>query len=179
MKIKLSTKAQKELTYQSYGPQPEIDGVFCHPLRKHRQLEGYFMEHLRLTGGAVEGLPVKFELRQLSLAAAEPGRVNAFHLHPKRVQDELWCCVRGRMRVWLADVRAGSPTEGNRRCFLLSEEEPVLLHIPSGVAHGYQAGPDGALLLYAMNSQFQPDDPNEGRLPWDWFGADLWEEDRG
>ena len=54
-----------------------------------------------------------------------------------------------------------------------------MLHIPTGVAHGYKAGPDGALLAYAMNSQFNIDDPNEGRLPWDHFGAELWEEDRG
>jgi dTDP-4-dehydrorhamnose 3,5-epimerase len=30
-----------------------------------------------------------------------------------------------------------------------------------------------------MNGQFDPADPNEGRLPWDHFGAELWEPDRG
>jgi dTDP-4-dehydrorhamnose 3,5-epimerase len=54
-----------------------------------------------------------------------------------------------------------------------------MLHIPSGVAHGYQAGTEGALLVYAMNSQFSLQDSNEGRLPWDYFGSELWEEDRG
>jgi dTDP-4-dehydrorhamnose 3,5-epimerase len=54
-----------------------------------------------------------------------------------------------------------------------------MLLIPSGVAHGYMTGPQGALLVYAMNSQFNLCEPNEGRLPWDYFGRDLWDEDRG
>jgi dTDP-4-dehydrorhamnose 3,5-epimerase len=167
------------LSIQRYDPQPEIGGVLHQPLRKHRALEGAFMEHLRLEGGQVEGLPVGFEVRQISLSWAVPGRINAFHLHPKRVQDELWCVIAGELKVWLVDVRKDSPTRGNKRAYLLSGEAPALLYIPSGVAHGYRAGARGATLLYAMNSQFDPRDPNEGRLPWDYFGAELWEEDRG
>ena len=87
--------------------------------------------------------------------------------------------IAGELLVWLVDVRADSPTQGSRRYFLLSGEAPELLFIPSGVAHGYRAGHRGALLLYAMNDQFNPADPNEGRLPWDFFGADLWADDKG
>jgi dTDP-4-dehydrorhamnose 3,5-epimerase len=95
------------------------------------------------------------------------------------VQDELWCVVAGTMMVHLVDLREGSPTLNARARWVLSGEEPALLHIPAGVAHGYKAGPDGAMLLYAANSQFDPDDPNEGRLPPDYFGKELWEADRG
>ncbi len=40
---------------------PQIAGVFHHPLRKHRGVEGWFMEHLRVTDGVAEALPVPFE----------------------------------------------------------------------------------------------------------------------
>ena len=184
MKIPLSGEDAKALKFQSYQSQPEIHGVWYRPLRKHRALEGSFMEYLRLTAGRVEGLdaggePVDFEARQVSVSQAAPGRINAFHLHPKVVQDEMWTVIAGEMLVWLVDVRADSPTHGAKRSFLLSGEQPGLLYIPCGVAHGYKAGPGGALLLYVMNSQFDPDDPNEGRLRWDHFDAKLWEEDRG
>jgi dTDP-4-dehydrorhamnose 3,5-epimerase len=179
MKIKLDPKHAKALTFQDYPPQGGIEGVFQVPLTKHRDLAGWFMEYFRLAGGKVESLPVEFQVRQVSISRAAPGRTNAFHLHPKVVQDELWTVVAGTMLVWLVDVRAGSPTRGVKRRCVLSAEQPTLLHVPAGVAHGYQAGPAGALLLYAMNSQFDPDDPNEGRLPWDHFGAELWEADRG
>ena len=179
MKIELAAEHARALTFQSYAAQPQIEGVLHKPLKKHRALEGFFMEHLRLTGGKVEGLGADFEVRQVSLSGAVAGRINAFHLHPKEIQDEIWSVVDGVMAVWLVDVRAGSPTLGARRKVILSGEQPAMLYIPSGVAHGYQAGPAGALLLYAMNNQFNPDDPNEGRLPWDYFGPELWEEDHG
>ena len=177
--VKIIPEVLEHLTFQSYQPQPTIAGVTHIPLDKHRALEGWFMEYLRLTKGAVEGLPITFEPRQFSLAEAVPGRINAFHLHPKGRQDELWCVIRGTLLVWLVDVRRDSPTTGAKRRVVLDGGLPTLLYIPSGIAHGYKAGPDGALLLYAMNAQFEAADPNEGRLPWDHFGPDLWEEDRG
>ncbi|MBD3173726.1 MAG: dTDP-4-dehydrorhamnose 3,5-epimerase [Armatimonadia bacterium] len=179
MDIDLTREVQAALTFQEYGGGATIDGATHTPLRKHRSLEGSFMELLRLSeAGDAEGHE-GFAVRQVSISHAAPGRINAFHIHPKRVQDELWCVIQGELRVWLIDCRAGSPTEGARLQALLSGEAPGLLHIPSGVAHGYQAGTEGALLIYAMNDQFRIDDPNEGRLPWDHFGTELWDVDRG
>jgi dTDP-4-dehydrorhamnose 3,5-epimerase len=177
--ICLSSDVTPQVTFQRYDPQPEIDGAFYQPLKKHRAPEGWFMEHLRLSAGKVEGLPVAFEARQVSISRAIPGRLNAFHIHPKTIQDELWCVIEGTLLVWLVDCRAGSPTERVKRQYVLTGEEPGALYIPSGVAHGYKAGPDGALLVYAMDQQFDIRDPNEGRLPWDAFGPELWAEDRG
>lgn len=179
MSIKLTASADSALRYQRYDQQPTIEGVLYASLTKHRALEGWFMELYRLTDGTLTQPDLPLNLRQLSLSRAEPHRRNAFHVHPKRPQDELWCVLDGSMLVWLVDVRAESSTSTVKRRYLLSGEAPALLYIPSGVAHGYQAGPAGALLLYGMSGQFDPDDPNEGRLPWDHFGAELWAEDRG
>ncbi len=175
----LSDTAQQALTFQDYPAAAAIEGVWTNTLKKRRSDNGFFMEVARFTGGGFENLPVPFELRQLSVSRAEPGRVNAFHIHPNEPQNELWTVLEGQLKVWLIDLRAGSATEGSRRAVILSGEEPVQLHIPAGVAHGYQAGPAGALLLYGMDQQFNLDKPNEGRLPWDFFGTELWAEDRG
>ena len=177
--IDLEQSCDEALTFQDYSSKPGIDGVVNLPLRKFRQLEGSLMEYIRVTDGRIEGAPGDFEVRQISMANTAPGRVNAFHLHPKRIQDEFWCVTAGEMLIWLVDVRQDSPTVGARASFVLSGEAPSMLLIPTGVAHGYRAGRNGATLVYAMNSQFDAEDPNEGRLPWDFFGADLWAEDRG
>lgn len=176
---RLAPEIERMVTFQSYAPQPTIADVIYQPLKKHRALEGWFMEYLRLDQGLTQGAQTPFEVRQVSFSRAVPGRINAFHIHPKEIQDELWCVVDGTLAVWLVDCRADSPTLGVRRRYVLSGEEPALLYIPSGVAHGYKAGPEGGLLVYAMNNQFNLKDPNEGRLPWDHFGAELWEDDRG
>lgn len=170
---------ESHLTFQSYGPTPSIEGVWTHPLHKHRSSNGAFMEVLRLGSQGVQGLPECMMVRQLSVSWAAPGRVNAFHIHARERQDEIWTVVQGSLLVWLVDMRDASPTARTRRSVLLSAEQPSLLFIPSGVAHGYKAGAEGAIVLYGMDAQFDPSNPNEGRIPWDLFGAEIWEDDRG
>lgn len=175
----LSDNITKALTFQDYSPAPAIEGVYLHPLKKRRSDNGSFMEYLRLSGGEAEALPASFKVRQISVSIAEPGRVNAFHLHPNEPQNELWTVIHGQLKVWLVDCRAASGTENVKRQVVLNGEEPMQLYIPAGVAHGYQAGTQGATLLYTMDQQFNLDTPNEGRLPWNFFGSELWEDDRG
>lgn len=175
----LRSEVTAALTFQTYPAAPEIGGVWTFPLRKLRAENGAFMEVLRLGSDGVEGLPSSFTPRQFSVSWAAPGRLNAFHLHPRAEQNELWCVLSGQLLVWLVDVRAGSQSSGVRRPLVLSGEAPTLLMIPSGVAHGFRAGPQGATLLYAVDAQFDSVHPNEGRLPWDFFGPELWAEDRG
>lgn len=176
--IKLADEYARALSFERYPAQPTIEGVWFHALKKNRSENGAFMEYLRLDERGVQGLPGELTPRQISVSWAAPARVNAFHIHVKAEQNEIWCVLTGQLTVWLIDCRAGSPTVGVRRKLVLSGEQPMVVHIPSGVAHGYQAGEHGATLLYTMDAQFNIEDPNEGRLPWDFFG-DLWAEDRG
>ena len=55
---------------------------------------------------------------------------------------------------------------------------PALLRIPPGVAHGCRnLGAEPARLLYFTDLQFSadPDRSDEGRLPWDFVGRDVWD----
>ena len=175
----LAPEYAQALTFESYPAAPQIEGVWVHALRKNRSENGAFMEYLRLDAQGVQGLPGTLLPRQISVSWAAPGRVNAFHIHVKQEQNEVWCVLQGQLTIWLVDCRAASGTTGVKRKLVLSGEQPMLVHIPSGVAHGYQAGDQGATLLYTMDAQFDVNDPNEGRLPWNHFGSDLWAEDRG
>ena len=179
MKIELAPEYAQVLTFESYPPAPVIEGVWIHSLRKNRSENGAFMEVLRLDDSGVQHLPGQLTPRQISVSWAAPGRINAFHIHVREEQNEIWCVLAGQLTVWLVDCRALSPTLNARRKLVLSGEQPALVHIPSGVAHGYQAGPEGATLLYTMDAQFSLENPNEGRLSWDMFGEGLWSENRG
>lgn len=178
-KIELAPEYTERLEFEAYPPAPQIDGVWFHALKKNRSENGAFMEYLRLGEEGVQGLPGSLTPRQISVSWAAPKRINAFHIHVKEVQNEIWCVIGGQLMIWLVDCRAGSPTLGVKRKLVFSGEQPMMVYIPSGVAHGYQAGEQGATLVYAMDAQFDIVDPNEGRLHWDSFGADLWAEDRG
>jgi dTDP-4-dehydrorhamnose 3,5-epimerase len=177
--IELLPDIQNVLTFQDYPPAPEIEGVWVHPLRKNRAENGWFMEYVRVNEGHVQNVPTPLEIRQISISHAEPGRINAFHIHTKLEQNEIWTVIQGQLMVWLVDCRKGSRTAGVKRKLVLSGEQPVQVYIPAGVAHGYKAGPEGATLMYAMDQQFNLENPDEGRLSWDRFGSESWLEDRG
>jgi dTDP-4-dehydrorhamnose 3,5-epimerase len=179
--VALEDDVRRSLSFQSYARGESIDGVWLRQLRKHHGENGWFVELYRMGDAGIEGLPQeeRFPLRQTSVSYAEPGRINAFHIHPVVAQDELWTVVQGQLLVWLVDCRAESATAGLRQRIVLTGEAPAVLHIPAGVAHGYRSGASGALLIYGMNQQFDANRPNEGRLAWDFFGAELWAEDRG
>jgi dTDP-4-dehydrorhamnose 3,5-epimerase len=177
--IKLAPEFQSILKFEAYPAAPQIDGVWLHPLRKNRSENGWFMEYARIKDAKIENTPTALEPRQISVSSAEAGRINAFHIHTKLEQNEIWTVIHGQLMVWLVDCRAGSATAGVKRKVILSGEQPLQLYIPSGVAHGYKAGSTGAILLYTMDQQFELTDPNEGRLPWNQFGNDLWMEDLG
>lgn len=177
--IRLENQIAQDLTFESYPTAPQIEGVWVHALRKIRSENGAFMEYLRLDDAGVQQLPGQLQPRQISVSWAAPRRVNAFHIHVKEEQNELWTVISGQLVIWLVDCRANSATFGVKRKLVLSGEQPMVVHIPSGVAHGYQASEQGATLIYTMDAQFNLANPNEGRLPWNYFGADLWDEDRG
>ncbi len=178
-RIKLDASPTQALTFETYPAAPQIDGVWVHALKKNRSENGAFMEYLRLDEAGVQHLPGNLTPRQISVSWAAAGRINAFHIHVKQEQNEIWCVLGGQLTIWLVDCRADSPTLNIKRKLVFSGEQPMLVHIPSGVAHGYQAGNAGATLIYTMDAQFNMDDPNEGRLPWDFFGPELWAEDMG
>ena len=130
----------------------------------------------RLQGGVHAQLP-GFEVVQINYSVLEPQAIKAFHLHDR--QTDVWYVPPSdKMLLILGDVRAGSPTEGAIMRFVIGDGRSRLIRIPPGVAHGVRnlrpAAP--GQIIYFVDVQFSPaDDCDDGRLPWDHFGAELWE----
>jgi dTDP-4-dehydrorhamnose 3,5-epimerase len=134
----------------------------------------------RLSEGRLAALP-DFTVRQINYSVMEPGAIKAFHLHCR--QTDVWYVPPSdRMLIVLVDVRAGSSTEGGRMRFMLGNGTSRLLRIPPGVAHGVRnLGSEPGRIIYFVDVQFSPDPDlcDEGRLPWDHVGADIWSVTRG
>ncbi len=178
--IELSDAAKRAFALQSYGPAPEIAGVQVVELKRFTDDGGSFMELVRLQHGVVAALP-GFECRQVNYSEMDPGVIKAFHLH--RRQTDVWFVPPDdKMLVVLLDVRADTKTRGAQRRVVLGDGQSRLLRIPPGVAHGVKnlAAIRGRI-LYFVDVQFSPDpdQTEEGRLPWDFAGADIWDVTRG
>ena len=120
---------------------------------------GHLMEVLRDD----DGLLKKFG--QTTFTVAHPGTIKAFHWHKK--QDDLWFFARGKALVVLYDLREDSPTKGETQTIMADANEPQLILIPSGVAHGYKAlGGEPVYLFYHTTESYNAENPDEERIPY-------------
>lgn len=177
--MELSPEAARVVRVQRYEPAPRIEGVHLVELRRHHDDAGAFTELVRLAEGRAEGWP-EFTVRQVNYSELEPGAIKAFHLHTR--QTDVWFVPPSdRMLVVLVDVRRRSPTEGLRMRLVLGAGTSRLLRIPPGVAHGVRnLGASPGRIIYFVDVPFSPDPPgcDEGRLPWDFAGAEVWDVGR-
>jgi dTDP-4-dehydrorhamnose 3,5-epimerase len=175
-----SRDAKRAFSLQAYEPAPVIEGVTLTALARHADDGGSLTELARLADGRAEGLD-GFTVRQVNYSELAPGTIKAFHLHVR--QTDVWYVPPGdRMLVVLLDVRQGSPTEGARRRLVLGDGASRLLRIPPGVAHGVRnIGTAPGRIIYFTDLHFsaEPSSCDEGRLPWDFAGAEVWEVARG
>lgn len=177
--VEFTPQAAAGYGVQDYAPKTPIDGVEIVELRRFNDDGGAMTELGRLTEGQHAQL-AGFTVRQVNFSVLEPLAVKAFHLH-KRQTDVWFVPPSDKMLLVLADCRAGSPTAGQLMRFVLGDGNSRLVRIPPGVAHGVRNLRPAAsgTIVYFVDVQFSAgDDCDEGRLPWDHFGADLWEVER-
>ena len=86
------------------------------------------------------------------------GTVRGMHYQvaPHTESKTLWCTAGSVFDV-LVDLRPDEPTYGSWLGLTLSADEPSALHVPAGVAHGYQTLVDGTDLTYVISAAHHPD----------------------
>ncbi len=162
--------------FQDYGKKPPIEGVAVHVLKRFVEDGGSMTELSRFADGHPDAVPA-FSLAQINYSTLAPSSIKAFHVHQR--QTDIWYVPPDdRVLLVLADVRKGSPTEKVVTKMVLGDGQSMLVVIPPGVAHGCRnLGSAPARILYMTDVRFSADPgaTDEGRLPWDLLGAEVWE----
>ena len=144
----------------------KIHDVVIKKLVTHPDDRGYFREILR------DDDDLLGHFGQTAITKSYPGIIKAFHWHQD--QDDVWYVAAGMARVVLYDRRDGSPTQGETQVIFAGQENPLLIYIPTGVAHGYQVlGNEPVLLFYHVTKSYNPAEPDEMRIPFDDPGIDF------
>ncbi len=174
--MKLSADADSVLRVQRYDGSPSIEGVEFIELRRFNDDGGSMLELFRFNEPRPAGLQ-GFEPLQLNYSVVQPGAIKAFHLH--RRQTDVWFVpAEDRILMVLVDTRAGSSSEGVRQRIMLGDGNNRLVRVPPGVAHGCRnLSRSESRILYLTDVEFDPDPErcDEGRLPWDFAGAEIWD----
>lgn len=138
---------------------PNIHDVVVKKLVTHSDERGYFREILREDDGLLR------RFGQTAITKTYPGVIKAFHWH--KDQDDIWYVAGGMARIVLYDRRPDSPTFKTTQVVFAGEDDPVIVLIPAGVAHGYQVlGNQPVVLFYHVTRAYDPKRPDEQRMDW-------------
>lgn len=171
----IAKEYQHFMSVQDYSPKPKIDGVEVKEMKVFTGEDGDFSELARLNvDGTMEGF-LDFQIRQISRSLVLPGSIKAWHFHLK--QNEIQSVLPGdKLLIGLWDLREDSKTKGMTMRLALGGGKAHWIYIPKGVAHGYMNPYEkAATVVYFVSEQFNMEDPDEMRMPWDSMGKDFWE----
>lgn len=173
--MKLTDDARSSLYIQDYLSKPKIEGVEIIPLRRFNDEGGSLTELGRFTDGKLDNQ--SFSLAQINYSELDPGMIKAFHIHER--QTDIWFVPPGdKMLLILIDQRSDSESCGVKMRIILGDCKSQLVTIPAGVAHGCKNVSDRtARVIYFVNQKFAADAGvcDEKRLPWDYFGPEIWD----
>jgi dTDP-4-dehydrorhamnose 3,5-epimerase len=103
---------------------------------------------------------------QVYVTTTYTGVIKAWHMH--RVQDDNVACITGMIKLVLYDGRDASSTRGELMELFAGEHNPVLVHIPRGVVHGWKCiSEKEAYVVNVPTELYNYQDPDEVRLPKD------------
>jgi dTDP-4-dehydrorhamnose 3,5-epimerase len=149
-----------------------IDGVKVKKLKVIPDERGRLMEMLRADDDFFE------KFGQVYMTSTYSGVVKAWHKHEKQADN--MACVAGMVKVVLYDGREGSPTFREINEFYMGIHNPLLLHIPAGIYHGWMCvSADEAVVVNTPTEVYDyryPDeqrlDPHGSEIPYEWRRKD-------
>mgnify|MGYP000164959636 CR=1 FL=1 len=137
-----------------------IEGVKIKQVKRFCDDRGFLSEILKF------GEETFHPIKQTTYTETYPGVIKAFHWHKK--QWDMWFVVKGMAQVVLYDLRDDSPTKGETQVIYAGEDNPLVIAIPPGVAHGYRVlGNKKVGLFYHTSEAYDPENPDEERIPFD------------
>lgn len=144
------------------GDATSIPGVRLIQAPHFRDHRGAFLEAWRRDRALAQGLP---EFVQDNVAHSRRGVLRGLHYQFPRSQGKLIWVTAGAIFDVAVDIRVGSPTFGHWGGHTLTADAGEQLYLPAGLAHGYLALTDDAIVMYKCTAYYARDD--EGIVRWD------------
>ncbi len=160
-----------------------IPGCFeMRPLLR-RDARGLFVKTFQAGFFREQGLNADFH--EDFYTVSKKGVIRGMHFQaPPKAQDKLVWCIFGKILDVAVDLRQGSPTYGKHHTIQLSAENGNMLYIPVGLAHGFYAITEGAVVAYKVSEEYSPADDLGVRwdslgISWPSTAAIISDRDRG
>lgn len=120
--------------------------------------------------GICKSLGANLDIQEEFYSISRKDVIRGMHFQlPPHDHDKLVYCTRGAVRDVLLDLRKG-PSYGKVASVDLSGENGLMVFIPKGIAHGFVALTEEALMLYKTSTVHTPS--ADCGIHWDSFGFD-------
>lgn len=144
---------------------------------------GRFVKVFHEQAFAAQGLETNFAEEYYSVSYKNVIRGMHFQLPPMDHVKMVYC-VEGEVMDAVIDLRVGSPTYGQYALFELSAAKANSIYIPKGMAHGFCARSEQAIMVYKVSTIYSPVHDagvlwNSAGIPWPTTEAVLSARDQG
>ena len=101
--------------------------------------------------------------------------IRAFHGHLKEAK---YCYVlSGSIVIYLTKIDSSNKPDKKQKLakFVLSAKKPQILFIPPKYTHGYKALGKNTKVIFFSTASLKESGSDDLRLPFDYFGKEIWE----
>ncbi len=143
-----------------------IEGVKVKNLKVIADERGRLMEMLRVSETGIQP-------QQVYLTTARENVVkdkDCFHLHKK--QTDLFCCVYGKIKLVMVDIRESSRTKGELNELEIGEGNFCLVTIPKGILHAFKSLKGESIIINSIDREYDKKDPDEVRIKNEYYDWD-------
>ena len=133
-----------------------IKGVIIRNIISNNDGRGFFREIMKVTDAYTN---IKF--KQISHSKIRKSIKKGWHVHKKQYQWNY--LLKGKIQVYLLDLRKKSKTYKEQNKFIVNEKEPLIYFFPPHVAHGYVALGTDNHIIYGTSGVFSKSE--EYKLP--------------
>ena len=114
---------------------------------------GFFYESYKKS--VLDQFGIKSEFVQDNISKSKRNTVRGLHYQVGNfAQGKLCQVLYGKVLDVAVDIRFGSPTYGQYKAFELSDENNLIVYIPSGFAHGFSVLSEEAVFSYKCTAYY-------------------------
>ncbi len=141
-----------------------IDGLFLIEPKIYHDDRGSFLESYNAALFQQHGIPADFV--QDNQSTSRKGVIRGLHFQTgKHAQGKLVRVVKGKALDVVVDLRKESATFGRHFSLELEAEKAIMLWVPPGFAHGFEALEEDTVFLYKVTAPYHQ--PSEAGIRFD------------
>lgn len=142
-----------------------LEGACIVDLDRREDSRGYFTRVFCAELFKELGLPPVVAQINRSMSATKHNLRGLHYQLPPHQEAKTVMCTKGAIHDVFLDLRPGSKTFLQHFGVKLAAEEPRLVHVPKGFAHGFMSLEDDTEIIYVVDEAF--DSESERGIRWD------------